>query len=243
MKRILYSLALVFLINTMVTSVSHGSDATPPSPPPVFMPPPEEPTSKLPPLEKIGEGKFRLGEIIVDKAERTISFPAQVNMDRGLLEYLLVHNKGKTHESLLRTMIAPYNLQIAFILLGFEGTGQRLAMQGAPDTPKGERVTILISSRAGQKATLFPVESWLAIKTDETMTDVNGINWVFTGSYVDDSRFLAQETGSMVAIWHDPVALIDNASPGGESNRIWFVKQGAVPPVGTPVDVIIRPAK
>ena len=54
---------------------------------------------------------------------------------------------------------------------------------------------------------------------------------------------MSQETGSIAAIWHDPVALIDNASQGGESNRIWFVKQGTVPPVGTPVTVTIKPAK
>jgi len=243
MKFIRYTVAALILIGTTFTVVSHAVEAPPPPPAPVFLPIPEEPTNKLPPLEKIGEGKFRLGDILVNKIERSISFPAQVNMDRGLLEYLLVHNKGKTHESLLRTRVAPYNLQIAFMLLGFEGTEQRLAMQGAPDTPRGDRVSILLSTATGQTATLFPAESWLAIKTDETMTDVSGINWVFTGSYVDDGRFLAQETGSMAAIWHDPVALIDNASPGGESNRIWFVKQGAVPPVGTPVNVTIKPAK
>jgi len=241
MKLIRYIVAAVVLVATTFTVFSHAVEAPPP--PPVIMPLPEEPTSRLPPLEKIGEGKFRLGDILVNKIERSISFPAQVNMDRGLLEYLLVHNKGKTHESLLRTMVAPYNLQIAFMLLGFEGTEQRLAMQGAADTPKGDRVSILLSTTTGQTATLFPAESWLAIKTDEAMTDVSSINWVFTGSYVDDGRFLAQETGSMAAIWHDPVALIDNASPGGESNRIWFVKQGTVPPVGTPVTITIKPAK
>jgi ABC-type proline/glycine betaine transport system ATPase subunit len=36
---------------------------------------------------------------------------------------------------------------------------------------------------------------------------------------------------------------MDNATPGGESNRIWFVKEGTVPPVGTPVEVVIKPAK
>ena len=241
MKLIRYIVAALVLVATTFTVFSHAVEAPPP--PPVIMTLPEEPASRLPPLEKIGEGKFRLGDILVNKIERSISFPAQVNMDRGLLEYLLVHNKGKTHESLLRTMVAPYNLQIAFMLLGFEGTEQRLAMQGAADTPKGDRVSILLSTTTGQAATLFPAESWLAIKTDETMTDVSSINWVFTGSYVDDGRFLAQETGSMAAIWHDPVALIDNASPGGESNRIWFVKQGRVPPVGTPVTITIKPAK
>jgi len=245
MKLIQYTLASLFLFGTIFTLNSHAMEplASPAPPPPDFMTPAEEPTSNLPPVEKIGEGKFRLGEIIVDRTERSISFPAQVNMDRGLLEYLLVHNKGKTHESLLRTRVAPYNLQIALLLLGFEGTDQRLAMQGAQNTPKGERVKIFVSITVGQISTILPVESWLANKVGESFDSVSSINWVYTGSYVDDNRFMAQETGSIAAIWHDPVAIIDNASPGGENNRIWFVKQGTAPPVGTPVIVIIKPAK
>jgi hypothetical protein len=69
------------------------------------------------------------------------------------------------------------------------------------------------------------------------------MTWVYTGSFSYQGRFVAQDSGSIAAIWHDPVALIDNASPGGESNRIWFVKEGTVPPVGTPVEVVIKPAK
>jgi hypothetical protein len=50
---------------------------------------------------------------------------------------------------------------------------------------------------------------------------------------------MAQAEGSIIAIYHDPSALFDNASPGGESDRVWFVKEDAVPPVGTPVTLTI----
>lgn len=235
---------LICLLIPAATAFSVSSHASePPPPPPVFMPSPEEQSKQIPPIEKVGNGEYRLGEILVNKAERSITFPAQVNMDSGLLEYLIVHNKGKTHESLLRTRIDPYNLQIAFLLLGFEGAEQRLAMQGDPAPPKGDRIRITVSAVVGQKNVVIPVEQWLVNKIGEDIKDVAPINWVFSGSYVDSGRFMAQETGSMAAIWHDPVALIDNASPGGESNRIWFVKQGTVPSVGTPVKVTITPEK
>jgi hypothetical protein len=207
------------------------------------MPGPAGQPDQIPPVEKLANGHYRLGDIVVNKAERSITFPAQVNMDSGLLEYLIVHNKGKTHESLLRTRVDPYNLQIAFLLLGFEGAEKRLSMQGDPATPKGERLQILIGMASAQKPVMIPAEQWLVNKFNDEVKDVAAINWVFSGSYVDFGRFMAQESGSIAAIWHDPVALIDNASPGGESNRIWFVKQGTVPPVGTPVTVTIRPAK
>ncbi|MDD2732478.1 MAG: YdjY domain-containing protein [Desulfuromonadaceae bacterium] len=226
----------VFCINSLAIEA-------PPSPAPVFIPGVEGQSERIPPIEKLGNGEFRLGEIVVNKVERAITFPAQVNMDRGMLEYLIVHNKGKTHESLLRTLIDPYNLQIAFMLLGFEGTDQRLAMQGDPAPPKGERIQIYITAADGTKSITIPAEQWLINKIGEDVKDVKTMSWVFSGSYVDDGRFMSSETGSIAAIWHDPVAMIDNASPGGESNRIWFVKQGTVPPVGTPVKVTIKPAK
>lgn len=227
------------LLATVFCISSHAIE----TPPPAFIPEPDTQAKQIPPIEKLGSGAYSLGDILVNKSERSITFPAQVNMDSGMLEYLIVHNKGKTHESLLRTRIDPYNLQIAFLLLGYEGTSQRLAMQGDSTTPKGERIRITVSSVAGQKTVVVPVEQWLVNKFGEDVKEVESMNWVFSGSYVDDGRFMSQETGSVAAIWHDPVALIDNASPGGENNRIWFVKQGMVPSVGTPVKVIIKPAQ
>ena len=211
-------------------------------PPPVAQPDP--PAYKIPSIEKMGNGVFRIGGVVINKQEKSLSFPALVNMDAGLLEYLIVYRSGKTHESLLRTDISPYTLQVAFMLLGFEGTDKRLTGQGSQETPKGEPVRITLSTVAGKPTAPFPVEQWLSNRTGETTTEVAPLNWVFCGSYVNPfGEFMSQATGSIAAIWHDPVALIDNASPGGESNRIWYVKQGTVPAVGTTDTVTIRPVK
>lgn len=211
------------------------------SPPPILIPESQAQAAQIPPIERIGDDEYRLGEIRVNKTERSITFPAEVNMDSGLLEYLIVHRKGKTHESLLRTRVDPYNLQIAFLLLGYEGSEQRLAMQGDPATPKGDRIQIHIRNIGGPSVTAFPAEHWLVNQFGDLVKDVDPMNWVYSGSYVEQGRFMSQESGSIAAIWHDPVSLIDNASSGGESNKIWFVKKGTVPPVGTPVEVSIKP--
>ncbi len=214
----------------------------PPAPPAAAQP--EKASYKIPPIEKMGNGIYKIGEVLVNKQEKSITFPAQVNMDMGMLEYLLVYRAGKTHESLLRTNVSPYNLQVAFILLGYEGAEKRLERQGSPEVPKGEPVRITVSNVAGKQTEVFPVERWLANKASESARDVSQLNWVFSGSYVNEyGGFMSQDSGSIIAIWHDPVAMIDNASPGGESNRIWFVKQGAVPSPGTAVTVTIKPAK
>lgn len=200
------------------------------------------PAERAPLLEKLGQGQYRLGGILVDQAQRSLTFPAQVNMDSGMLEYLLVHSRGKTHESLLRTEIEPYELQIAFLLLGYQGSSQRLARQGDPTRPEGEPVRISIATAAAPGGMPFPAERWLINKFDKEVQEVTALDWVYSGSYIEEGLFMSQGTGSIASIWHDPAAMMDNASPGGESNKIWFVKQGTVPPVGTPVQVSIRPA-
>lgn len=191
-------------------------------------------------IEKVGEGRFRLGDIVIDKKSRSITFPAQVNQDKGMLEYLIVHRKGKTHESLLNTRVEGYDLQVAFLLLGYEGSEKKLAGQGDPSLPQGDAIRIVIRQKDGAE---WPAEKWLINKFPEGDKDVGPMKWVYTGSFSWQGRFQAQDSGSFAAIWHDPVALIDNASPGGESNRIWFVKEGTVPAVGTPVDVVVVPVK
>jgi hypothetical protein len=162
-----------------------------------------------------------------------------VNLNKGLLEYVLVRTGGKTHESLFRTHVDPTHLQLAMRLIGGEGTDHPLTRQGDPDTPRGSPVNITVSFlKNGRMVSLNP-EVWIARKEADKMTDSGPLHWVFTGSMVHNGRFMAQVEGSMISIYRDPVALIDNASPGGENDRVWFVNESTVPPVGTPVTLTI----
>ena len=242
--RVILGLALALLCSSLVAAQD------PPVPPPIQPPPPVRADElwlrgmKPLPVEKTGPGMFRIGDITINKDQRSISFPAIINMSKGLLEYLLVRNGGKTHESLLRTTSEPYNLQLAFLLLGFEGTDRPLAFQGDPGTPKGDPVGLMIEyvTSDGKTVSLSP-EQWLEIRSDARKDEVKGLQWKYTGSIVINGRFIAQSEGSIIALYHDPVAMIDNASPGGESDKIWFIKEGALPPVGTPVMVTIKAKK
>jgi hypothetical protein len=202
--------------------------------------PPAERQERGTPVKRVAPGIFRVGEIEINKGSKSVSFPAVVNQDRGLLEYLLVRNGGKTHESLLRTQVQPYDLQVAFLLLGFEGSDAPLRFQGAPERPRGEAVTIAMSLTGtdGKAVSLAP-EAWVVKKTGVTSSTIDRLDWVFTGSVIVSGRFLAQDEGSIIALYHDPVAMIDNASEGGESDKVWFVREG-IPPVGTPVTLTIQ---
>ncbi|NTU42172.1 MAG: hypothetical protein HGA78_03800 [Nitrospirales bacterium] len=88
---------------------------------------------------------------------------------------------------------------------------------------------------------MLRAEEWVSKQQQNNiLADAGKMDWVFTGSFVRDGHFLPQRTGSIVAIYHDPAAMMDNATAGGESDELWFAKEGAVLPVGAPVTVIIR---
>ncbi|GAM10015.1 hypothetical protein OR1_02300 [Geobacter sp. OR-1] len=244
------SLYVLFMLLLFSSAFADG-----PPPPPLF-----DPNAVTPPIEgapssfsgkgtdtmidKVSPGIYRLGAIQIDKGNKTISFPAEVNMGKGMLEYLLVRTGGKTHESLLRTKVEPYQLQIACLLIGLEGTNNPLSFQGDPRVPEGTPVEIQlkVADKNGTFIELNPT-LWLAKMVDAKIQAVTDGSWVFTGSIIRDGRFQAQSEGSIVAIYHDPAAMIDNSSQGAESDKVWLVNEGSVPPVGTPVTVTIKPAK
>jgi len=194
----------------------------------------------VPEVTRLGQGIYRIGEIRIDKNERSLSLPAEVNQRQGLLEYLLVRIGGKTHESLLRTKVEPYHLQVAFLLLGLAPTDKPLAFQGDPERPRGKPVQIFISYRdAAGREMRVKAEEWVARKSGETVQPAGRLEWVYTGSAVVNGRLIAQNEGSIIATYHDPVALVDNASAGGESDKVWLPLASRLPPVGTPVTVTV----
>ena len=73
--------------------------------------------SSFPPIEQMGEGIFKFGEVILDQKKRTISLPAVCNQTSGLVEYGLVHVNGKIHESLFRTNVSPRLIHASLLLL------------------------------------------------------------------------------------------------------------------------------
>src|SRR6185503_8141895 len=80
-------------------------------------------------------GLFEIGKLRLDQAKGTISFPAAVNLREGPIEYLLVAEYGKIHESLLRTEVDPYSIQLALLLRGAQ-PGETNAVGGAHQTSR-----------------------------------------------------------------------------------------------------------
>ena len=231
---VLVVVLLLGLLPGLAGKAGGGDGPLPTAPPPA---PPPHPSSQLnaPPLKMLSPGVFEIGGCRILKNSGEVEFPAIVNMEKGLLEYLIVTRSGKVHESLLRTDVEPYSLQVALLLLGLEGTLQPLPGQGADETPQGERVSISVRWKQDGKQEESRIEQWVAKGKDS----VGQIPWVFTGSMIIEGVFMAQVEKSIVAVFHDPTALIDHQLQEGASDEVWFVNEEKVPSVGTEVTVII----
>jgi hypothetical protein len=214
-----------------------------------------QPPSEFKAPKEVAPGVFEIGAVRLDKNAGTVVFPAKVNMDDGLVEYLMVTPQGSVHESVLVSEVQPQEVHMAMLLLGAKGMVQpkngkapeRIDAAYLAKAPKLTGDAILLSAKWKDKDGIehtSPLERWLIRKIftpkkpTKTVTAEDG-PWLYTGSYFYENRFVAQMDGTFAALVTFPNALINNPRTGSNDDHVWFVKQDAIPPVGTAVEFTI----
>ena len=130
-------------------------------------------------------------------------------------------------------------MQTALILLGLE-FGGGIRYQGDPLTPKGDRVQIWVEWNTDGKAKRHRAEDLVYNRIKQTSMEHTG--WVFSGSRMNNGAFMAQGTGTLIATFHDPDAIIDNPLPEGKDDTAYIVNGQVIPPKGTEIKMMIMPA-
>jgi hypothetical protein len=194
--------------------------------------------STNPPIVEVRPGLLQIGLVRVNKDQRTVSIPAQVNMREGPVEYLLVTSSGKTHESIFRTEAQPMHVHLAMLLLGATGAGTNAFPTDTAAPLPGDDVTLEVHWPPPAGTQKRPAEHFVFNRT--TQAPLRRGNWTYTGSTLFEGTFLAQQEGSIITLFLDPVALINNPRPGREDDENWLPNTKALPPEDSPVDVIIR---
>lgn len=207
---------------------------------------------KKPAVEKLDENRYRIGDITIDKRTREIRFPAKVNMTEGLLEFLLVHSRGKIHESLFATEISPTQLNVAFTLLRFKPS-RELQAEDAPaeheagtkfpkvpdDVKAGARVDIRVEWKDKDEVRSVFVNEWICHSVTEKPMSVGP--WVYSGSEISNGRFQAEATGDIVSIFLTNSALVGYPGKDNSDDEAWLAQPKRVPPIGTDVTLVITP--
>lgn len=204
-----------------------------------------------PSVKKLDENRYQVGQVTFDKKTREIRFPAKVNMTEGLLEFLVVHEKGKLHESLFSTTTSPTDLNLAFTLLSYNpskelyplpnetgGTSNRF-----PEVPAATKAAARINIDAewiedGKTRRLSVNEM---IQHEVRVSAMPAGPWVYGGSDFNEGKFVAETSGDIIAVFLSMAALVNYPGEDNGDDTVWIPFPKRVPEIGTDVTFIITP--
>lgn len=213
----------------------------------------EEPAATDPAsaLRDLGEGRYELGLVSFDENTRHLSFPAEMNLVEGVLEYAIVHEKGKIHESLLMTKASPLHLNIVLKLLryqespelfeildeNYESTGK--FPEVSEERKTASRLQVLVKWELDGKKEEASLNDLIYHTTTEKAMEP--APWIYQGSYMHENAFKAETSGDLAAIYITRSSLINFSGEDNTTDEPWIPNLKRVPPIGTPVTITITP--
>ncbi len=191
--------------------------------------------------QQISENIFQLGNVVFDTIKREVTVPGEINIVGGdaNIEFFACGKLGKTHESILIVDAEPIYILTALGVLDFT-PGMDLSVEGDPRTPTGTPVDLWVEWNQGDEVVARRARElvWNAF-TEQPMRETP---WVFTGGRLKNNQFTAQLFHNIVAVYRDPDSLFNHPLPTGTDDRTYRVNTDVIPPKGTKIKLIIRPA-
>ncbi|MEW6360353.1 MAG: YdjY domain-containing protein [Planctomycetota bacterium] len=193
-------------------------------------------------VERLPDGRTRLGRVTIDARRRTIEFDGKVNMREGLVELLACTLDGKVHESVLVADVRPLHLQLALLTLGLNpGRNPGIPSDAGDKRKPGDMATIEVSWMEGEKRRTVRAEELIWHRPQQRAMERT--EWVFLGSVIEEGGIAADATGSLITTYHDPTAILENLLPTVADDTLYFANSRVAPPVGTKVTVTITAVK
>lgn len=210
-----------------------------------------EANSKVKPnIENLGDNKYKIGSISFDSKKGELSFPATLEQNEVLIEYLITTSQGKIHEALLVTDILPFNLNVAMKLLGYKESKELLVILDEDFRPTGKP---FIPTEEQKKMSRFSISvSWK--KGDDTIThDMTDLlenakestpmpksPWIYSGSYMINGKYKPDLSGDIIAVFTDRSAMASYSGEGRDDDTLWMPKKELLPPLGTEVSITFK---
>jgi len=180
----------------------------------------------------------------IDYGRRQVEVDGEVVLREGLLELFACSPNTREYESIVRLDARPTTVFQALGLIGLSpGHPLRINPQTAEIVPPdGDPVRIEVRYRADGLEQAVPIENWM--RHSEAKTGLPRQEWVFAGSFPVQGRGIAaDEEGTIIAVVDFQSAVIALPRHHTASNaELWLEPNTpAIPPVGTPCTVIMRP--
>lgn len=224
------------------------SPQTAPSPSGPFVPPVDSaarPRRAAGKLEALGNDRYRIGAIVVDKRGGSFTVPGRMHKKSVPLEYLATSPGGmKEYETLFELDAIGSEFNLACILIGLEADPNlpwrelRVARKVG-----GPRVKIDVAWSEGDRRQRLPAAE--ALLNPEAGVAPAGVEWVYIGSPASAAmgRFAADETGTLVGFVSDANSIIEAAAPIGIGAYGSVRGSARLPAVGAPIELIVEAVK
>ena len=206
-------------------------------------------------LKQISPGVFDLNGILINAATRELRIPCNILHQKLPIEYALVNETGeKVHETVLQTAVRPIQIQLALLLANYQPATLGILAKldpkeerpykdkdTEPATPGANRLAIHCEWQDGDKTKRVPLSDFIQdIDKRKTPDDLD--TWIFNGSFIDETGFVAEVTGSIISTYVDRAAIINSPAKGNHRDDLWISMPANIPAEETKVTLIITPA-
>jgi hypothetical protein len=185
--------------------------------------------------------------LTIDFRVPQVEIASRVILREGALE-LFAYAKSPTpkeHESILKTDVSPEMIHRA---LGLIGLSPGHTTRYFPETQKvrpasGDPVDVLVRYERDGRVREESACAWM--RDMSTKQAMKSTSWLFSGSErLEDGAFQANIEGTVVTVVDFPSSLLSLGTPHSSSDsELWLTAlTEAIPPIDTPVTLILRPA-
>ena len=166
-----------------------------------------------------------LGEISIHPERKAVSFEVDIKHRDRAIEYILVGEQGKLHETLFSSDVDIIQLNAALQLLDL-----------TPGTPVIVKASWNLFGEDHEEA----INHWFEYDDQEIPSPV--IRWVYTGSqFSNEGEFLAAKEENLISIQEDANALISFSGTGNENANYWIALTKQIPLVDSLTLIIEKP--
>ncbi len=205
----------------------------------------QTPAPRASELKPLGDERYQVGRIVVDKRARSFRVPGRVHALDKPLEYLATSPGGrKAYEALLELDTGGTEFNLACILVGLERDPSLPAWKPAQQGPAaGQRVALSVAWTEGDKRR--QVSAAEALFNAEARAKIETIEWGYIGSFtsMDGSRFAADHTGTLISFIKDPTSIIEMVSGVGIGAYGSVRGSSVLPPEGTAIELVVEAGK
>jgi len=184
-------------------------------------------------------------KVFLARDRKNVLFLGEVCLREGALEFFVCAKNSKEYESIISTEARPSIIHAGLLATGIEpGKPVRFAPEFEAASGPKVKITVRWQDAEGKRHEI-DAKDWVQ---EVNTPDCLQTEWVFSGSLFqklenEKMRYLADVTGEIIGVSNFPSVVMDLPiqSSSGNSELLFRANTEKIPPLETPVTVILTP--